>query len=98
MQIPIEYGVAILKSKQNLALAASHNTWRHKLSQIASGIMDKLQGKGTGFSTEKSQNVCEGCLEGKFNRKTQPHNNSTTFRKPLDLIVADSIGPSSQNI
>eukprot|EP00924_Labyrinthula_sp_SR-Ha-C_P002513 snap_masked-scaffold_16-processed-gene-6.78-mRNA-1 protein AED:1.00 eAED:1.00 QI:0/0/0/0/1/1/2/0/308 len=91
MQIPVEHGVAILRSRPNSDFAATNKIWHNRLNHIAENSIDKLQEKVGGLKFGENKNICEGCVKGKFNREKQKHSNSETIRKPLELIVADSI-------
>eukprot|EP00924_Labyrinthula_sp_SR-Ha-C_P015785 snap_masked-scaffold_4-processed-gene-9.31-mRNA-1 protein AED:0.28 eAED:0.34 QI:0/-1/0/1/-1/1/1/0/186 len=98
MQIPLKHGVAILRSRSNSAFGAINKIWYNRSNHIAENSIDKLQGKVDGLEFEENKNICKGCIKGKFNREKQKHSNSVTIRKPLELIVADSIGPFPQSI
>eukprot|EP00924_Labyrinthula_sp_SR-Ha-C_P006044 snap_masked-scaffold_82-processed-gene-0.21-mRNA-1 protein AED:1.00 eAED:1.00 QI:0/-1/0/0/-1/1/1/0/279 len=69
MQIPVEYGVGILRSRSNSAFAATNKIWHNRLNHIAENSIDKLQGKVDGLEFEENKNICEECVKGKLNRE-----------------------------
>eukprot|EP00924_Labyrinthula_sp_SR-Ha-C_P014570 snap_masked-scaffold_34-processed-gene-1.36-mRNA-1 protein AED:1.00 eAED:1.00 QI:0/-1/0/0/-1/1/1/0/172 len=71
MQIPVEHGVAILRSRPNSDFVATNKIWDNRLNHIAENSIGKLQEKVGGLKFGENKNICEGCVKGKFNREKQ---------------------------
>eukprot|EP00924_Labyrinthula_sp_SR-Ha-C_P007778 snap_masked-scaffold_28-processed-gene-3.37-mRNA-1 protein AED:0.41 eAED:0.43 QI:0/0/0/1/1/1/2/0/496 len=93
LHLPINDGVAQLKMKGSFLLAAKEKTWHQTLNHLSEKSLDGLKEKVNGLDFGEPKEPCEGCLKGKFLRTKIKHAPSGTVRKPLELLVADLVGP-----